>query len=89
MTLDSDLLKQFARRQSIVSNEPGVTPLIASVDEDEFASAAVLSDSAELNDILERAIKFALPHTNSTPEVSFLSLSASLESILTFHRRQD
>lgn len=89
LTLNSDLLKQFARRHSIGSNEPGVTPLIASADEDEFASAAVLADSAELNDILERAINFALPNTDSTPEVSFLSLSASLESILTFHRRQD
>jgi hypothetical protein len=89
MTLNSDLLKQFARRQSTGSNEPGVTPLIAPADEDEFASAAVLSDSAELNDILERAVKFALSNNNSTPEVSFLSLSASLESILTFHRRQD
>ncbi|MEA2203956.1 MAG: hypothetical protein QOE77_732 [Blastocatellia bacterium] len=89
MTLSSDLLKQFARRQSIGSNEPGATPLIAFANEDEFVSAAVLSDSAELNDILERAINFALPNANSTPEVSFLSLSASLESILTFHRRQD
>lgn len=43
----------------------------------------------ELRDILHRAINFSICATGSHLEVSFISLYAALESVLTFFRRQD
>jgi hypothetical protein len=63
--------------------------LIVLADLDEFQQLALPSKSSELNDILDRAINFALPSPSLSVEVSFLSLSAALESALTFFRRQD
>ena len=42
-----------------------------------------------MNEILQRAIGFALQSRNQSLEVSFISSSAALESVLTFFRRQD
>jgi hypothetical protein len=81
----------LARRQPV--DAPGraeshAAALIDEVDIDEFLTTAVEGDDAGLNDILQRAISFALQSGNQSPEVSFLSLSAALESVLTFFRRQ-
>jgi hypothetical protein len=65
-----------------------VTPLVDPGDVNEFIRTAQTSRSDELNDILYRAINFALPPSGQSVEVAFISLSAALESILTFFRRQ-
>jgi hypothetical protein len=56
---------------------------------EEFLAVTSQSFGAELDDILQRAISFALQSGNQSPEVFFLSLSAALESALTFFRQQD
>ncbi|MDX6614570.1 MAG: hypothetical protein QOD75_3756 [Blastocatellia bacterium] len=77
-------------RQPAAPNEVNAAaPLIDPADVDEFVLNGAPSHSAELKDILYRAITFALPSPAQSLEVTFLSLSASLESILTFFRRQD
>jgi hypothetical protein len=91
MIEDSVLLRQLALRQPAGISEPSESQasLINSSDVDEFLLITAPSASAELDDVLRRAIKFALPLDNGDTEVSFLSLSAALESLLTFFRRQD
>lgn len=90
MKIDPGLLRRLALRQpDVTSEQVAAVPLIDAADLDEFVRSAAPSHSAELDDILYRAINFALPSANQSLEVSFLSLSASLESVLTFFRRQD
>lgn len=88
---EPSLLLRLAQRQQ--TDTPGraesQAPLIDEVDIDEFLTTASQSHDAEMDDILQRAISFALQSENQSPEVSFLSLSAALESTLTFFRRQD
>ena len=93
---DQDLLQRLARRQTVGAQrrvEPqGVSitePLIAEADLEEFLGATSPGDGAELNDILQRAVLFTVNSRGQGVEVSFLSLSAALESMLTFFRRQD
>jgi hypothetical protein len=92
---DQDLLQRLARRQRVGAQrrvEPqGVSitePLIADVDLEEFLVTTSPGDGSELNEILQRAIAFALNSSGQSVEVSFVSLSAALESVLTFFRRQ-
>lgn len=91
MNSHNSLLQQLALRRSVGSDDQVSSdhPLIAAADVDEFLAIALPSESAELNDILLRAIGFALQSRNQSVEVSFLSSSAALESVLTFFRRQD
>lgn len=63
-------------------------PLIEEADFVEFLAAAARGDDSQLEDILDRAIGFALNSRNQSLEVSFISSSAALESVLTFFRRQ-
>ena len=85
------LLQRLARREPDVAQSRVQLrdTLILEADLEEFLIATSPSKDAELNDILQRAISFALQSGNSSMEVSFLSSSAALESILTFFRRQD
>jgi hypothetical protein len=84
------LLQTLARRQTpgTRSSVDSQEPLIDEVDIEEFLTTASRCHDAEMHDILQRAISFALQSGNQSPEVSFLSLSAALESALTFFRRQ-
>ena len=88
-------LLELARRQPVgdhnrvgAQDSLAAEPLIAEVDLGEFLVTTSPRDGAELNDILQRAILFALDSGSQSLEVSFVSLSASLESVLTFFRRQ-
>jgi hypothetical protein len=63
--------------------------LIDEADLDEFLATTSPPDGAELDEILERAIGFALQSGGQSLEVSFIGSSAALESVLTFFRRQD
>lgn len=90
-----DLVRRLARRQPVWDqNRVGdqdslvVEPLIAEGDLDEFLIATSPRDGVELNEILQRAILFVLDSRGQSLEVSFVSLSASLESVLTSFRRQ-
>jgi len=90
-----DLLKRLARRQPVEARGRGESqdesiaePLIAEVDLEEFLVTTSPGGGGELNEILERAILFAINSRNQNVEVSFVSLSAALESLLTFFRRQ-
>jgi len=92
---DQDLLQRLARRQTVGAQRrvesQGVSitePLIVEADLEEFLVATSPGDGAELNDILQRAILFTVSSRGQGVEVSFLSLSAALESVLTFFRRQ-
>lgn len=92
---DHDLLQRLARRQPVgvqdrvESQDPLVAePLIADVDLDEFLRTTSPGEGVELNEIVQRAILFALNSRGQSVEVSFVSLSAALESVLTFFRRQ-
>lgn len=90
----TSLLKMLARRQPVdtpgrVESVESRVSLIDEVDIDEFLTTASKGHDAEMDDILQRATSFALQSGSQSPEVSFLSLSASLESVLTFFRRQD
>src|SRR6266850_4324560 len=87
----TSLLQMLALRQQTDTRGRAASheALIGEVDIDEFLTTASQGNDPELNDILERAISFALQSGNQSPEVSLLSLSASLESVLTFFRRQD
>lgn len=94
-TSDYVLLQRLARRECVGAQnrvEPQrasmAEPLIAEVDLEEFLVATTPRDGAQLNDILQRAICFALYSGGQSVEASFLSLSAALESVLTFFRRQ-
>jgi hypothetical protein len=91
MTSHTLLLQQLALRRAVGTDDQISSdhPLIAATDIDEFLATPLPSQSAELNDILQRAIGFALESRNQSLEVSFLSSSAALESVLTFFRRQD
>ena len=89
------LLQRLAQREAVgaqdrIESQDAVNaePLIAEGDLDEFLRITSPGDGVELNDILQRAIRFTLDSRNQTVEVSFVSLSAALESILTFFRRQ-
>jgi hypothetical protein len=88
---NSTLLQRLGQRQP--SDTPGLvqTPesLIAAADIEEFLTNAARGNDAEMDDILQRAIGFALQGRHQSVEVSFLSLAAALESVLTFFRRQD
>jgi hypothetical protein len=88
---NAELCKSLARRLQVDGERQAndATPLIDASDVDEFMSIAAISRSDELNDILNRAINFALPSPQQSVEVAFISLSAALESVLTFFRRQD
>jgi hypothetical protein len=88
---DHSLLQQFAQRQPVGTHTQGenVEPLIADEDLAAFLVATSPADGAELNDILERALSFSVQSRNQSLEVSFITLSAALESVLTFFRRQD
>jgi len=85
------LLQHLALRKPVGADDQisADHPLIAAGDVDEFLATALLSESAELNDILQRAIGFSLRSGSQSMEVSFISSSAALESVLTFFRRQD
>lgn len=64
--------------------------LIAEADMEKFlATAQATLGQAASNDILLRAIRFRLDSEATSLEISFISLYAALESILTFFRRQD
>lgn len=96
MSGSEDLFRRLARRQPAegayrVESQVAlsVEALIAEVDLEAFLLAALPSRGAELNDILQRAVFFTISSRDQGAEVSFLSLSAALESILTFFRRQD
>lgn len=89
MKRNLELLTQLASREPAGSNRSAQSPLISLQDVDEFLRIAAKAQSGELNDILDRAITFALQSRNQDLESSFISLFASLESILTFFRRQD
>lgn len=82
------LLQQFARRQPVGAQSNG-EPLIAEDDLDEFLATAAPIFGSELSEILERAVSFSLQSHNQNLQVAFISLSAALESVLTFFRRQD
>lgn len=91
-----DLFRRLARRQPAesdgrVESQDALSedPLIAEVDLEDFLRKASPADGAELNEILQRAILFTLSSRGQGAALSFLSLSAALESILTFFRRQD
>lgn len=85
------LLQQLAQRLPVgthTSVESG-GPLIDETDLDEFLATTSPPEGAELDEILERAIGFALQSGSQSLEVSFIGSSAALESVLTFFRRQD
>ena len=85
------LLELLARRlpaRAYNSEEPQDS-LINEVALEEFLTTASPSNGAELNEILQRAIGFTLKSRNQSLEVSFISSSAALESVLTFFRRQN
>ena len=84
------LLELLARRQpaGADNSEEPQGPLIDEVDLEEFLATASPSNGAELNEILQRAIGFTLQSRHQSLEVSFISASAALESVLTFFRRQ-
>ena len=83
------LLKRLARQPvGTDSRVESQDQLIAEADLEEFLVTTSPGDGAELNDILQRAILFALDSGSQSLEVSFVSLSAALESVLTFFRRQ-
>ncbi|HEX8144385.1 MAG TPA: hypothetical protein VF553_17420 [Pyrinomonadaceae bacterium] len=64
--------------------------LIDEASVEEFSAvAAHACERAELSDILYRAINFTLQSDGDNLELSFISLYAALESVLTFFRRQD
>lgn len=85
------ILLQLAQRQTVGTHNSVESrgPLIDEADSDEFLATAAPPAGAELNEILQRAIGFALQSRNQSLEVSFISSSAALESVLTFFRRQD
>lgn len=85
------LLQRLGRRQPIdaPSRIESSGTLIDEEDLEEFLAASSRSYGAELNDILYRAIGFSLPSSGQSLEVSFISSSAALESVLTFFRRQN
>lgn len=79
-----DLLKSFGA--SVVT---APSQLIAAQDTGDFAASASrpLSDT-ERGEILCRALSFALQASDGAIEVSFITLYAALESILTYFRRK-
>jgi hypothetical protein len=84
------LLVDLAGRRLIgIDNNPGAA-LIEGPDIEEFVQVSwnTLLQS-DPNEILLRAIKFRLGSQPAIREISFLSLYAALESILTHFRRQD
>ena len=85
------LLQRFARRQSVDTSGriESRGPLIDEADIDEFLTTASAYNNPALDDILDRAIAFALPSGDQDLGKSFIKSSAALESILTFFRRQD
>ena len=84
------LLKQLARQNYPSVDPPANLHLIDAVDVDEFLAVATAKlDRAEQSEILVRAIQFQLGSASSDLEISFISLYAALESVLTFFRRQD
>jgi hypothetical protein len=91
MVRHASQLRKLALRKAVDSDDQisSEHQLIAPDDVDEFLAAGLPSKSAELNDILERAIGLALQSRRQSLEVAFISLSAALESVLTFFRRQD
>lgn len=83
MTDHTALLERFARHQRL-----GVS-LIFEEDISQFlTTASNRLEHFEGIEILHRAISFRLDSEASSLEVSFISLSSALESILTFFRRQ-
>lgn len=91
MSVHTLLLSQLALRTPVGTNDQisADRPLIAVADVDEFLATALPSESLEFNEILLRAIGFALQSRNQSLELSFISSSSALESVLTFFRRQD
>ena len=86
------LLERLAARQPSNSNAQAVPndSLIDEASVEEFINvASVACKHSELSDILQRAIKFTIDSGEDNLELSFISLYAALESILTFFRRQD
>lgn len=85
------LLQRLGRRRPIEmsSRVESHGPLIDEEDLEEFLVTTSPVNGAELNEILERAIGFTIQSRNQSLEISFISLSAALESVLTFFRRQN
>jgi hypothetical protein len=85
------LLQQLAARRYLnQDNLPCGSPLIDETNREEFlAVASETLEQAELSEVLLRAISFYLGSGASELEISFVSLYAALETILTFFRRQN
>lgn len=91
MTDNARLLSDLALRRFPGNDGSAWTePLIPQAEVEHFlATASATLVHAELNEILLRAIRFRLDSAACSLEISFISVYAALESILTFFRRQD
>lgn len=89
---EDKLLRHFGFRQpaeTFIRAGAG-EPLIDESNLEEFVeTAANLIKQSELRDILCRAINFSVCAPAAHLDISFISLYAALESVLTFFRRQD
>ena len=86
------LLEHLGARRPLTSNaqaEPNDVLIDESSVEEFLLAASSACERTELSDILHRAIKFTTDSGGGNLELSFISLYAALESILTFFRRQD